>query len=339
MNSRELAKLLGVSQATVSRALNGSALVTDETKERVLRKAAEFGFELNSHARSLKTNKTGTIGVLFSKYFQGMTGTPMLAHLYDSLQRELIKYDYDVMIVYDYDTDGGSVFERVIRKRKVDGLITVRAVLSEHETNLIKNLNFPCVPMLMARQKNEAPYSSYSDIEYGGRLVGRFYGTFSEYDVVYVGFEGEEMENSRRIRGLRKGLHEHGRVLSEKNVHSCLMTFDSGYETALKLLSTMKKRKLAIFAYNDIIALGMLNAFREADIDVPEQVQLIGLDDIPLSTWIRPHLSTLHVAIEEMVPNGCKLLRDMIEGRDITGYKTSYKPRLVHRDTTMPVKG
>lgn len=89
-----------MSQGTVSQALNGSPLVTEGTRNMVLRKAAECGFERNSHARNLKIKKTGTIGILFSKHFPGMTGTPMLAHLYESLQRELVKYDYDIMIIY-----------------------------------------------------------------------------------------------------------------------------------------------------------------------------------------------------------------------------------------------
>lgn len=336
MNSRELARMLGISQATVSRALNGSPLVTEETKNMVLQKASELGFELNSHARGLKTNRTGTIGILFSKFFKGMSGTPMLAYLYDCIQRELIKHDYDIMLIYDYAQTGGiSVFERVIKKRKVDGLLTIRAILGEPEMALIKEHNFPCVPIFMARQRQEVPYSSYSDLEHGGLQAGRFFGAFPDFEPMYIGFDGEELETALRLRGYRRGLAEHGRKLSAKNNLASLMTYDSGFQAAQNIIATLGSRKLAILAYNDLTALGILNAFRESGIDVPGQVQIIGFDDIPLASWVRPHLSTLHAAIEEMVPDACNVLRDLIEGRSVSKQKTRYKPILIHRDTTL----
>ena len=338
MNSKELARMLGISQATVSRALNDSPLVTEETKNMVVQKAAEYGFELNSQARSLKTNRTGTIGILFSQHFRGMTGTPMLAHFYDCLQRELIKYDYDIMLIYDYaPSKGMTVFERIIRKRKVDGLITIRTTLSDREMSLIKENSFPCVPMLMTRQKQEAPYSLHTDSEYGGRLAGRFFGSFPKFEMMYIGFDGEEFESERRCRGFQRGLTERGRELSPANHLLCPMTFEAGYATAERLTRTLAKKKLAIFVYNDLIALGMLNAFREAGISVPDQVQILGMDDIPLASWIKPNLSTLHVPVEDMVPDGCKLLRDLIENQEIAKFKSSYKPRLLLRDTTLPL--
>jgi Transcriptional regulators len=337
VNSKEFARILGVSQATVSRALNNSPLVTEETKNMVVQKAAEYGFELNSLARSLKTNRTGTIGILFSQHFRGMAGTPMLAHFYDCLQRELIKYDYDIMLVYDYAPDKGvSVFERIIRKRKVDGLITIRTTLGDREMSLIKENNFPCVSMLMTRQKQDALYSLHTDSEYGGRLAGRFLGAFPDFEMMYIGFDGEEIENNRRCRSFKRGLTERGRELSPTNQLSCPMTFEAGYAVAERLTRSLAKKKLALFVYNDLIALGMLNAFREAGIRVPDQVQILGVDDIPLASWIKPNLSTLHVDVEEIIPDGCKLLRDLIENRKIAKFKSSYKPRLLLRDTTLP---
>lgn len=337
MNSKELARILGVSQATISRALNDSPRVTPETKKRIVQKAMEYGFELNSQAQSLKTKRTGTIGILFSEHFRGMTATPMLAHFYDSLQRELIKYDYDIMLIYDYaPASGVSVFERIIRRRKVDGLITIRTTLRDREMSLIKENNFPCVFMLMTRHIPGGPYSLYSNGEYGGTLAGRFFGAFPDYDPVYVGFDDAEEESNRRCEGFKQGLAACGRDLPSTSQLSCAMTFEAGYAVAKEWIPTLSTRKIAVYTYNDLIALGIFNALQEAGIRIPEQVQIIGTDDIPQSSWVTPKLSTLHVAVEEIVPDGCKLLTDLIEGKDIGHFKSNYEPKLVLRDTTLP---
>ena len=101
MTSKEFAEIIGVSQSTISRALNNSSQISVERREFIQKKAEEYGFVLNSQARSLKTNRTGTVGILFPKHFIGMSSNLGLAHLYDLVQAELSKYDYDVMVVYD----------------------------------------------------------------------------------------------------------------------------------------------------------------------------------------------------------------------------------------------
>ena len=102
MTSKEFASLIGVSQPTVSRALNNSNLVPEEKKQYIIQKAKEYGFELNSQAQSLKTKRTGTIGILFPKHFLGMNKNLMLAYVYDCIQKELSHYSYDIMVIY-YD--------------------------------------------------------------------------------------------------------------------------------------------------------------------------------------------------------------------------------------------
>lgn len=96
LTSKEFAKLLGVSQSTISRAMNDSDLVPEEKKRMIRQKAVEYGFVLNSQARGLKTNRTGTIGIIFPTHFVGMGTNLMIAHLFDLIQKELDRYNYDI---------------------------------------------------------------------------------------------------------------------------------------------------------------------------------------------------------------------------------------------------
>ena len=128
LTSKEFAKLLGVSQSTISRAMNDSDLVPEEKKRMIRQKAVEYGFVLNSQARGLKTNRTGTIGIIFPTHFVGMGTNLMIAHLFDLIQKELDRYSYDIMPINDCNNSNGiSVLERIIRCRKVDGVILMRS--------------------------------------------------------------------------------------------------------------------------------------------------------------------------------------------------------------------
>ncbi|MDR1533601.1 MAG: LacI family transcriptional regulator [Planctomycetota bacterium] len=336
MTSKEFAHLLGVSQSTVSRALNNSPLISESRKAFIRLKAAEFGFELNSQARSLKTNRTGTVGILFPRHFKSMNDNLMLTHLYDRIQKELIASDHDIMTVYDYGENRGiSAFERIIKRRKVDALIILRSELSEREMDLIRENNFPCVSMLLTGSQKKPLYYCLSDSRLGGELAGDFFGGFPEFAMMYIGIDEDPDESRNRCAGFRRGLAKHGRKLPAANVFSCGMSFASAYELAGKMLPGLGENKTAVFAYNDIVALGIIDAIREKGIAIPGRVQLIGMDDIPLAGWMRPHLSTLHIPVEDMVPNACKLIRDLIEGNDMGDYRSMYQPTLITRDTTL----
>lgn len=153
MTSKEFAEIIGVSQSTISRALNNSSQISVERREFIQKKAEEYGFVLNSQARSLKTNRTGTVGILFPKHFIGMSSNLGLAHLYDLVQAELSKYDYDVMVVYDGEKQNGlSTFERMIKIGKVDGFIIFRMESSKKDLELIKKYKVPCVYLLHAEK-------------------------------------------------------------------------------------------------------------------------------------------------------------------------------------------
>lgn len=336
MTSREFARLLGLSQATVSRALNNSPLVTETRKEFIRAKAAELGFQLNSQAQGLRTNRTGTIGILFPHHYKSMNENPMLANMYDHLQRKLIGNGYDVMMIYDYGPDDGvSVFERIIKRRKIDGLINFRLELSENEIRLIRESGFSCVSMLDARTLTDGLHYCLSDTENGGYQAGMFLGAFDDFEMMYIGIDNDVEDSSKRRRGFVRGLARRKRKLGDGMDLSCNLSFLSAYEFAGSVKSAIRGRKVAVFAYSDVVALGLANGLRDSGVGIPEQVQVLGMDDIPLASWIKPRLSTLRVAAEEIVSAGGELLLSLIEGKVPAKHRTMFKPTLIQRETTL----
>lgn len=336
MTSKEFAKLIGVSQSTVSRAMNGSDLVPEEKRKFILQKARECGFVLNSQAKSLRTQRTDTIGILFPKHFVGMGTNLMLAHIYDCIQKEMHNYDYDLMTIY-YKTEESdfSSFERLVRKRKVDGFLVLRMELSEAEIQLIEEYQVPCVFIMNAGAKIR-PNLNYlfSDSVYGGTLAGRYLGSFKDYQKMFISIKEEHEDAERRLNGYRSGLKERGCELREEDILYCNLGITSAYECILANKERFVGKKTAIFAYSDMIGIGAVNAFRDMGYSIPQDVQVIGMDDILLASTINPKLSTMHISVEEMVPRGCELLIDLIEKKDRL-VQEWIRPRLILRETTL----
>lgn len=337
MTSKEFAKLIGVSQSTISRAMNDSDLISLERKEYIKKKAAEYGFVLNSHARSLKTKMTETVGILFPKHFVGMNANPALAHLYDCVQLELSKYGYDIVVIYDHGhaEDGVSAFERIIKKRKVDGCIILSLDLSEKEKDLIRTSHIPCIHLLNSAALETDISNCISDSEHGGYLVGKYLGRFTDYNMYFLNITEEAEDSRKRMLGFQKGLEDAGSTLPPENILQCVISFQSAYTTILNQIDRFLGQKSAIFAYNDVVAIGAIQALRDNGLKIPEDVQIIGMDDIPLASQLTPKLSTLHVPIEEMASLGCSWLRNAIENKEIPPIKKVVKPQLYLRDTTL----
>lgn len=336
MTSKEFAKIIGVSQSTVSRALNDSPLVPDEKKKYIQKCAEEMGFVLNSQARSLKTNRTGTIGILFPKHFKGMNSNLMLAHIYDNIQLELNKHGYDVMVIYNTNSDEGiSVFERTVRRRKIDGVIVLRLDFSKRELELVHDSKIPCVLMMNADRADVGISYCLSDSEYGGYLVGKYFGKYKDYKIMHLSIHEEIRDASKRLIGFKKGLDEHGIKIDDDDIKYCDLSIASAYDYIMKNANLFNEGKVALFAYNDMIAIGAVNALNHLGKKIPEDVQVIGMDDIPLATSIFPAISTIHVQVDDMVSTVCSLIIEKIENPKKSNYvKKIIKPRLIIRETT-----
>ena len=257
MTSREFAELIGVSQATVSRALNGRSSVCEKTRIYIEKKAEEYGFVLNSQARSLKTSKTNTIGVLFPLNFDSLSKNLMFTHIFDQLQRELSRRSYDIMIVYDHDPEMKSnTFERVIRSGKVDGLINFRPQLLQREIDLIEKFRIPFVSLHSALQESSMLHQLMIDEENAGFQIGAYLGGQDVSRYVYMAVDDEPPERSARLHGYMKGLASAGKALGEDSILTAERSSEAAYEAVMASSAMFCRERTGIFVYNDMMALG-----------------------------------------------------------------------------------
>ncbi|QAT48670.1 LacI family transcriptional regulator [Caproiciproducens sp. NJN-50] len=332
INSREFAAMLGISQSTVSRAMNNSPLVPLEKRQYIQKMAGQYGFALNNQARGLKTRKTGIIGILFPTFFESLSKNMMFAYVYDVVQRELIKSDYDIMMVYDYDEQAGmNAFERIVKSQKVDGFITLRSILSERDRELIEQYHIPCVAVYNAQEEGANFLLDGYD---AGRQAGEFFGELRDYHYGYVTVPVSEKEAQKRLNGLKDGLSRRNKTVDPDRILECSLSMEAAYRAVMGHRDRFMEGKSAMLVYNDMMAIGVVNALKDLGIPVPGQVQVIGMDDLPIASWIHPSLSTLHAPIYEMVHSGCSILYQMIHGQEVGPVNQSFRYSFIHRETT-----
>lgn len=334
MTSVELAKIAGVSQSTISRVMNDSPLIPEVTKAHVRKIASQYGFVLNSQAQSLKTNKTGTVGILFPRYFTSMISNTFFAHLYDQLSKTLMEYDYDIMVLYNNNiTTHMSYFEQTIQKRKNDGYIILKPEITKREHFVLTKNNVPCVSIFkqttQIEDMNVFTINSYE----GGVLAGKFFGKKQNARKIYIGLTGTSIDNTPRVNGFLDGMkyvgcNELPSIIEEE------MSVSGGYNAIMNNQKLFDKH-CCIYIYNDMMALGAINALLLLGLKVPEQVEIIGTDDIPMSTQFHPTLSTLQGPVTLMIQEACSILIKLVNKEKIGTVKKDYSPTLVHRETTI----
>ncbi len=333
MTSKELAKMLGVHQSTISRALNDSPLVAEKTKKYIKEKAEEQGFVLNSQAQSLKTNKTRIIGILFPVFFESLSKNLMFTYIYDVIQKELIQKDYDIMVIYDYGVASGiNVLERIVKSQKVDGFVNLRPFLSDKEIELIEQYQVPFVTMFNAEQNSNKLHEFMVDEFSAGFQVGAYLGMQTEWEYVYVSLPIDQKNSHARLEGYKRGLESVGKQLTK--IITCELSTKDAYRAVTGEKDWFKTHKAASYVYNDMLALGVVQALKTMGIDIPGQAQIIGMDDIPITTWLPPHISTMRAPINAIVRDGCLLLCRLIDGETVPPKTRIYQSSLVHRDTT-----
>jgi LacI family transcriptional regulator len=293
---RDVAARAGVSVATVSRVFNQKGPIREETLRRVMDVAGAMQYVPHAGARSLSIRSTRTIGVVlpdlhgefFSEVIRGI----------DLAARE---HGYHLLLSGSHaDRDEMRAVIQAVRGL-VDGLIIMSPDLDP--TALCGELP-PGVPAVLLNAKSDGRLSITIDNAAGARDVVRHLAALGHEHIAFIGGPAHNVDAEQRRRGFRAGA-------KARNVQATELagdfTEDSGYEAG-KAIAAMKPRPTAVFAANDSMAIGALSAFRDARVRVPQDVALVGFDDIPIARFLDPPLTTVKVPIAELGRRGLQLL-------------------------------
>ena len=320
---KDIAKALGLSVSTVSRALSKKGRVKPETVRKVEEKARELGYLPNSIAKGLKTRSTRMIGLLipditnpiFPEYALGILDTAS-------------KQGYQVIIINTYKNRSK---ERMaissLLSNQVDGLILTSTKLSSRELMDLKNRG---ITFIVTRKEIRNPDISFVDVDNfsGGYIATEYLVNSGKTRIAFIGSNSSGEPTRRRLRGYMKALKTHGLELHEEWIVKDENSFEGGYRAIQKVINEVE----AVFAYNDIMAIGSLVYAFENHIDVPDRLAIVGFDDIPLSSLPMVNLTTMKQPMYEMGKKAFKILIELIKNR--TGVQKIWlAPTLIKRGT------
>lgn len=327
---KDVARQARVSVATVSRALNGHANVTPQTRAHVLGVASQLRFVPSSAAQSLITRRTHTIGALLpdlhGEYFSELIRGIDLAARARGLH----------LLV---SSSHGDATEAAAALRAMNGRVDGLLVMSPHVSAdfLWGNVSDDLPAVLMNTRVAGARHSSFAVDNHGGAYaMVRHLVERGHRDIAFVAGPESNFEAHERLLGYRAALAD---LLPDGSEHVLQGDFtqESGYRAGNQI-AALTRRPTAVFAGNDVMAIGCLSALNEAGIAVPDEVALSGFDDIPISRYVNPPLTTVRARITELGGLALERLASVIEepGR-ITAQHQTLRADLVVRQSTARV--
>ncbi len=306
----EIAKATGFSVPTVSRALtNNTYPVNPTTRQRIIEAAQDMGYRPNLSARSLRTDQTNTIGIIVDDILSPFT-PPIVRGIQDYLK----EFDYlSLMVNSDWDTELEKEAITTLVHRPVDGIIFVEySHLAVNEVLQQSHKPYVFVHRLFGSSiKN----SVVPDDHYGGALAVKHLAALGHRRIAYINGPEGWHSAQRRFVGYKDQLAQLGLEFETDLVQSGDWEFESGYQAAVKLLS-LSHLPTAIFAANDMMAMGAIYAIQDAGLNVPKEIAVVGYDNRAFTKIFRPKISTVSMPVYEMGRIAAELLLNQIaEGR------------------------
>jgi len=323
---RDIAKLAGVSVATVSRVINESPKVGEKTRERVKKIIERFGYRRNILARNLATRKTSTIGVLLSDITN-----PFYSEIVRGIEDEARKHGYIVIFgSTDNNPEVQKEYVNLFREQRVAGMIFASVSLDDPD---VKRLFKEDIPFVLVNRKVETIRTDFVVID---NVKGAYMATEHLIKLGHrrIGFIRGPLNYSTgidRLKGYRSALQKYDIKEDPRLIKPGNFRQESGY-VAFKEFLKMKNPPSAIFASNDFMALGVLEAASEFGVKIPEDVALVGFDNINFSSLKFVNLTTVTQRKYEMGIKGLELLlREISNAGSWVPQEIYLKPRLIVR--------
>lgn len=308
---RDVARKAHVSIKTVSRVVNNLGEISDETRQRVLAAIDELGYRPSKVARALVTQRTDTVGLIlgditnpfFSEFACGVLNAAQ-ARGYDVfLCNSGARVEAEIRALYslaDHNVDGVIIFPSW---RNLDRL---KAFAERHRPLVVMNRVFgehPRVARISTDNFGGASKATDYLIRKGHTAIGMLAGYSASPELM------------ERVRGFRESLARHGLPVVDEWIITCIPVLKHGYRATRRLL-TRHPQVTAIFAYNDLLAVGALQACKELGRHVPDECAVVGFDDIQLASLVTPSLTTIHLDKYELGRQAVDRLLEMLQEPD-----------------------
>jgi len=322
--SQDVAQIAGVSQSTVSRVFGGSTNVSEKKRKKIMDAAEKLQYKPNAQARSLITRRTMMIGIVMRNLRD-----PFYAAVLEIFHARLSPLGYQLIFIY---SDNEVIEEAEIAKLleyNVEGIIVTDALLSADASRKLKQ--YRIVPILFNRYTENSDSSAvYCDNYWAAKQIAAYLVESGHKSYAFISGPPQTSTTIDRLRGFKEVLDE--RNITDLIIESGTYTYESGFKLAQDLV-TRKKSIDCIFCGSDIIALGVMDAIRLIGIKIPENISVVGFDNIRMLGWTPYPLTTWEQPLEEMVTSTVEVLLKEINDEMSVPQIIPMKGHLVVRNT------
>lgn len=333
MNKRvtmaDVARTVGVSQQTVSRAINDKGEISAETKSLVLEAVKRLGYRPSGIARSLATQRTTTIGLVVPDI-----ANPFFSGIARGIEEVAFANNYNLFLCNaDEDIDRERSALDSLFSKQVDGLILCSSRLDQEE--LLERLAKFRYTVLFNKEV-EGPHENLRTIAVDDTLgtqiaLGHLFSR-GHRRIAFVAGPERSWSSQLRLTSFRQAYADHGYELDEGLIRHCMPDIQAGFEMTSRLIESSYAFS-ALLAFNDLVAIGALQACMQLNRSVPEDLAVMGSDDIQMASYIKPALTTLHVPQRVLGETAMRMLMGMMSPGEGKVEKVYFKPKLVVRES------
>ena len=331
---RDVAERAGVSVTSVSHVINHTRRVSDDLRQRVLLAMEELGYQPNALARSLRRKETHTLGVIVPN-----SADPFFGEVTRGVEDTCFERGYNIILCNsDSDLAKELHYSNVLSEKRVDGILFLAA--GGKSTEHIHSLQNQGTPLVVVDR--HVPDLTLDVVlvnnAWGGWLATRHLIDLGHRHIGCITGPSDLTLSAERVTGYRRALQEAGLSIDENLVVKGDFQFESGYRAALHFLG-LRPPPTAIFANNDLMAVGVINAALKLGCAVPADLSVVGFDDVPLASFIYPLLTTVAQPKYDMGVVATTMLLERINNPDMPPRQTLLETQLIVRDSTAPPKG
>ncbi|EIV99251.1 LacI family DNA-binding transcriptional regulator [Thermoanaerobacter siderophilus] len=341
MNSKDIARIAGVSRSTVSRVINNYPNVPPETKEKVLKVIREYNYVPHASARMLRGKSSKTIGLVIvdlkknsdiHKVYDNVYFGPFTTAVIDFANQ----LGYNVLVITVYKTRDYKKVREVFYNKTINGAIFIGVKNDDPDIkNLIEaGLKTAVIDQEIKEDEDDAFNKSIivnMDNVNGAYEATKYLINLGHTEIAHITGDMEKLSGFARLEGYKKALKEAGIPFKSSLVVKGDFVEESGYKAAYKLFK--KAKPTAIFASNDQMAIGAMQALEEMGYKVPEDVSIIGFDDITISRYLKPALTTMSASLLQMAELAVENLIKSIEEEIAITAKFVVPVKLVERES------
>jgi DNA-binding LacI/PurR family transcriptional regulator len=332
---KDIAKVAGVSHSTVSRALSGHPGIPKETADRIIKIASDLGYVPSAVARGLKTKRSNALGVIVNRI-----DDPFFSEILQGIEDVLQDAGYSLFVAAsDRDSRREKTIVQAMRERRVDGVIICTTQFGEEHRSQLERYGFPIVA-IGNREGTDYQWLVYHDDFYGSVQITKYLIELGHKKIAYLGNSRAKRTTRGRLDSFLNEMNAAGLQILNEYIFHCPNGKPEGGETGAKQCVELSDPPTAIVCFNDMMAIGVVKALREAGKHVPNDCSVVGFDDIPFAAYTYPALTTFKQPKYQLGYEAAQMMYTFLQSQpkanSTQGKKLMLRGKLIVRGTTAP---